>query len=212
MIDTIICGDCYDVLSGFKNKEIDVVITDPPYGINVTTKKHNWIGGGWGPNQLTSTVNRYKPVINDDVTLNLNELLRVSKNQIIFGGQYFDLPTSRGWIVWDKKTKNGWDNDFSDGELMWTSFNKRLKIFRFMYMGCIQEGKRERREHPTQKPVALMRWIVENYTNEGDLVLDPFAGVGSTLIACKQLDRRYIGIEIDNDYCTIAERRLNEVL
>ena len=191
---------------------VDLVITDPPYGVNVIGgSKPFGKRGSIGGSHIVDA-NQYKPITNDDKTLDLSELFRISKNQIIFGGHFFPFPTSRGWIVWDKKTKNGWNDNFGDGELIWTSFDRPLKIFRFLYMGMLQEGKREKRVHPTQKPVALMKWILENYSKESDTILDPFAGSGSTLIACKILGRKYLGVEIDSEYCAIAEKRIAEML
>ena len=202
----IICGDCLEVMKDMPDKSIDLVLTDPPYGINIIggSKPFGSIGGS----KLVE-VNKYSPIVNDDKKIDFTDLFRVSENQIIFGGNYFSFPISKGWIVWDKKTKNDWNDNFSDGELIWTSFEKPLRIFRYLYMGCMQEGKEEKRCHPTQKPVKLMEWIINNYSDENDIILDPFAGSGSTLVACKQLNRRYIGIDISVEYCDIARDRLN---
>ena len=205
-INKIICGDCLEVMKNIPDKSVDLVLTDPPYGINVIggSKSFGSIGGS-----NIVKANKYHPIINDDIKIDFTEIFRISKNQVIFGGNYFDLPISKGWIVWDKKTKNNWDDNFSDGELAWTSFKRPLKIFRYLYMGCLQEGKREKRVHPTQKPLKLIEYIVENYTNETNIILDPFLGSGTTAVACKSLGRRYIGIEISKEYCEIARRRVN---
>ena len=205
-INKIICGDCLEVMKDIPDKSMDLVLTDPPYGINVIggSKSFGSIGGS-----NIVKANKYHPIINDDIKIDFTEIFRISKNQVIFGGNYFDLPISKGWIVWDKKTKNNWDDNFSDGELAWTSFKRPLKIFRYLYMGCLQEGKREKRVHPTQKPLKLIEYIVENYTNETNIILDPFLGSGTTAVACKSLGRRYIGIEISPEYCEIARRRVN---
>jgi len=205
-INKIICGDCLEVMKEIPDKSVDLVLTDPPYGINVIggSKSFGSIGGS-----NIVKANKYHPIINDDIKIDFTEIFRISKNQVIFGGNYFDLPISKGWIVWDKKTKNNWDDNFSDGELAWTSFKRPLKIFRYLYMGCLQEGKREKRVHPTQKPLKLIEYIVENYTNETNIILDPFLGSGTTAVACKSLGRRYIGIEISPEYCEIARRRVN---
>lgn len=216
MIDQIICGDCLEVMAEMSDNAVDLVITDPPYGF-APFKGGSTIGATAPCNAAHAIgeqikVREYKPMVNSDTTLDLGVIFRISKNQIIFGGNYFPLPTSRGWIVWDKKKKNDWNDYYSDGELVWTSFNKPLRIFRFLHTGIIREGKPEPHYHPTQKPVAVMKWIVENYSKETDIILDPFAGSGSTLMACKMLDRRYIGIDIDEEYCAIAEKRLKEML
>ena len=135
------------------------------------------------------------------------EIIRVGKNQVVFGGNYFSeyLPPSRGWLVWDKVVRAKWP----DGELAWTSFDKGLKIFQYSradaYINSIKE-----KQHPTQKPIALMKWILENYTEEGDTIFDPFMGSGTTGVACVQTERNFIGCEIDPDYFKIAERRIHE--
>jgi DNA modification methylase len=206
------------------DKSIDLVLTDPPYGINVIggSKPFGSIGGSkpfgsirgskpFGSIRGSNFVkaNTYRPIVNDDIKVDLSPLFRVAHNQIIFGGNYFNLPISKGWIVWDKKKKNDWDDNFSDGELAWTSFQRPLKIFRWLYMGCMQEGTKEKRVHPTQKPLELMRWIVKNYSKETDTILDPYMGSGSTGLACKELGRNFIGIEISPEYYKIAENRIN---
>jgi len=197
-------GDCFELMKELPDKSVDLVLTDPPYGINVV---NTTIGGS-----NIAKANKYKPIINDDIKLDLSELFRISKNQIIFGGNYFNLPISKGWIVWDKKLRNNWNDNFSDGELVWTSFNKPLRIYRKLYMGCMQSGKREIRIHPTQKPIELIRWIIENYSKPTDLVLDPFLGSGTTAVACIKTNRKFIGIEIDKHYYEIAQKRIDAEL
>ena len=137
------------------------------------------------------------------------ELFRVSINQIVFGGNYFVLPISRGWVVWDKD--NGVDNYFSDCELAWTSFNKILKKFRFKWQGMLQEHmkNKEFRIHPTQKPVALYKWLLKNYAKEGDTILDTHLGSGSSRIACHDMGFDFTGYEIDADYFNAQEKRFN---
>jgi len=198
---TIYNDDCLNVIKQFENKTFDLVITDPPYGINVVDSKGT----------IGESKNKYLPIIGDDKKIDLSFCFNISHNQIIFGGNYFNLPISKGWIVWDKKKKNDWNDDFSDGELIWTSFERPLKIFRWLYMGFVQEGKREKRVHPTQKPVELMTWILKNYSQESDIIIDPFMGSGSTLIAAKKLGRKAIGIELSKHYCEIAVERLNNI-
>jgi site-specific DNA-methyltransferase (adenine-specific) len=203
-LNTIILGDCYEFMKCLPDKCIDVVIADPPYGINVL--KNNRIGG-----LRSGYTNSYKPMINDDVKVDLTELFRVSKHQIIFGGNYFDLPVTKSWVVWDKKLQNDWNDDFSDGELIWTSFSRPLRIHRHLYVGFIQ-SEREIRCHPTQKPIGLMKWLINNYTHIDDVIFDPFMGSGSTCIAAKQLNRKYIGCELDADYFNIASKRLKQII
>ncbi len=131
------------------------------------------------------------------------ELFRVSKNQVIWGGNYFVesiAKDSQGWIVWDKRRSEG--VTFADGELAWTSFNRALRIFRFKWDGMLQENMRvkEQRIHPTQKPVALYEWILKNYAHEGDLILDTHVGSASSLVACERLGFNFIGCEMDEEY------------
>ena len=137
------------------------------------------------------------------------EVGRISKNQVIFGGNYYSdyLPASSCWIVWDKDMIGG---NFADCELAWTSFNTAVRIFKWRWCGMLQEDmtNKELREHPTQKPLALFEWILKNYSKENDIILDPFMGSGVTLEACKLMGRKYIGIEINPDYCKIAKERL----
>jgi len=141
----------------------------------------------------------------------LEEIFRISKNQIIFGGNYYGsvLGDTNCYIVWDKD--NG-DNDFADCELAWTSFKSAVRKFKWRWNGMLQEDMKykEARFHPTQKPVELMKWILGKYSEPTDLILDPFLGSGTTAVAAKQLHRRYIGIEISPKYCEIAKQRLGQ--
>ena len=128
------------------------------------------------------------------------ELLRVSKNQIIWGGNYFTskLYDTQCWIVWDKQRTGG----FADFEIAWTSFNQASRMFRFMWNGMLQGDmkNKENRIHPTQKPVALYQWLISKFANDGDIILDTHVGSGSSLIACHRTQHKYIGFEIDEHY------------
>ena len=203
--------DCLEYMATLPDGCIDLIVTDPPYGINVVKAKT--IGGDkpFGSIRGKGIVkaNKYEPIINDDIKIDFTEIFRVSKNQIIFGANYFLLPISKGWIVWDKKLKNDWNDNFSDGELVWTSFDRPLKIYRYLFMGLMKKDKTEKRVHPTQKPVVLMQWIIENYSNPTDIILDPFAGSGSTLVAAERLGRYWIGCDLSEEYCAIARERIH---
>jgi len=131
-------------------------------------------------------------------------LFKVSKNQIVWGGNYFKLPISRGWIFWDKKYEN--TNNFSAGELAWTSFDMLLK--KVDVTNRIMPHQILDNIHPTQKPVALYRWTLKNYAKAGDLILDTHVGSASSLIACVELGFDYVGFEIDKEYYTMAKSRL----
>ena len=199
-------GDCLEVMKDIPDKSIDVIITDPPYGILGGSKtiggsklyKANEYNCDWDNERISKEI--------------LNEIFRISKNQIIFGYNYISdlLPITNSLIVWDKKEKNDWFDNFSDGEIIWTSYKKPLRIYRFLWMGAIRKGKRTKRVHPTQKPIELMEWIIKNYTNENDTILDCFMGSGSTGVACKHTNRRFIGIELDDNYFEIAKKRIEE--
>ena len=190
----LIQGDSFKVLSIMKDESVSLVITDPPYGINTVQKSDRF-------KELN-----YDLVINDDKTLDLSEVLRVSKNQIIFGGNFFKLPISRGWIVWDKQ--GGKTVDFGDCELIWTSFDKPIRIIRHIWDGFRRDSdKKLKRVHPSQKPTGLIKVLIEKFSNENDVILDPFIGSGSTIFACQDMKRSCIGIEIDPKYCDLIKKR-----
>jgi hypothetical protein len=128
-------------------------------------------------------------------------------NQIIWGGNYFKLGATKGIMVWDKLRG---DTDFADGEMAWTSFNRALRIFRYRWNGfLVDPGSRDVRSHPTQKPLALMKWCLALATGTTS-VLDPFCGSGTTLEAAKALSIPAIGVEIEEHYCEIAAKRLSQ--
>ena len=139
------------------------------------------------------------------------KIISLSFKSIIFGGNYFTdkLPVSTKWLVWDKKGNIRFDNPFSDCELIWTNLDGvTTKKYTVIQQGFI--AKEKERYHPTQKPVTLLKAIIEDYTNESDTIFDPFMGSGTTGVACVQTGRNFIGIEIDPDYFKIAERRIKE--
>lgn len=129
----------------------------------------------------------------------------ISRDQIVWGGNYFAdyLAPSMGWLVWDKGQR---DFSLADGELAWTSFNQAMRIFTYPRPKALQDGK----QHPTQKPLQLMHWAIQQckYWDTAISILDPFLGSGTTLVACKELNRAGIGIEINPKYCEIAKTRL----
>lgn len=133
------------------------------------------------------------------------ELNRVSKNQIIWGGNYFDLPPTRGIVCWDKEQPF---ENFSGWEMAWTSFDSPAKIFHYSNAGFQRKDKDER-IHPTQKPVALYKWLLKNYAKEGDLILDTHVGSASSLIACEQMGFNYVGFELDEEYYKKSKARLD---
>ena len=136
----------------------------------------------------------------------IETLRRVSRWQIIFGGNYFDVPPARCWLVWDKQV-NG---EFADCELAWTNLDKPVRRVTWMWNGMLRKGQEERNVHPTQKPLGVMEWCIGHLPPNTRTILDPFMGSGTTGVACARLDRKFIGIEREPSYFDIACRRIEE--
>ncbi len=189
--------DCMEGMAQFPDKYFDLAIADPPYGIGVN---HNM---GRRKGDKHSDYKKVKWDSNSPPQKYFNELFRVSKNQIIWGANHFisKIPfDSSCWICWDKGFSE--DVSFASFELAWTSFStpaKRLVLF---------PNSAEKRIHPTQKPVALYLWLLNNYAKKGYKILDPNVGSASSLIACHKLGFQYVGFEIDKDYYEAASKRL----
>jgi site-specific DNA-methyltransferase (adenine-specific) len=203
-LNTIYNEDCLETMKRMPDDFIDLIVTDPPYGIKASK----------GTNGFGSAKNRRYEDDWDNATPSqevFDEMIRVSKQQIIFGGNYFadKLPVSKCWLVWDKKGQYKFKNPFADCELIWTSFSGVVKKFTCVSQGFIKDSK-EKTVHPTQKPEKLMRELLETYTDADTLIYDPFMGSGTTAKACTDLGRKYIGSEISKQYCDIAEQRLAE--
>jgi site-specific DNA-methyltransferase (adenine-specific) len=197
--------DCMEGMKRYPNKYFDLAIIDTPYGLNLCMK--NQSGG-----TMLAKKKNYKSF--GDLCAPqkefFDELFRVSKNQIIWGANHFisKIPfDSSCWIVWDKE--NG-ENDFADCELAWTSFKKAVRKFKFKWQGMLQGDmkNKEHRIHPTQKPVALYTWLLNNYAKQGDKILDTHVGSASSLIACHRLGFDYVGFEIDPYYYKLSSERL----
>ena len=203
--------DCMEGMKQFPDKYFELAIVDPPYGIgfgefNRTNKDAQ--GNRYKANKYKN--GKWDDAIPDDDYF--KELKRVSKNQIVWGGNYFPFLWAngcKGFIYWHKGNPVP---NFSDGELAWTSFNKVAKQFDYRYYGNIQGNTNaENKIHPTQKPVALYKWLLTNYAKQGDKILDTHVGSASSLIACHELGFDYIGFEIDEDYYNSAQERLEAV-
>ena len=192
-------ADCMEILKTMPDKSVDCVITDPPYGINrdILQQKNE---GKWGFREYGKS-NWDNPITKEY----FEELFRISKNQIIWGANYYPqfLKPSMCWIFWNKMQPNF---SFSDGEFAYTSFYSKAKIYNYARGSTMQDGK----FHPTQKPVKLIGQIIEDYTNIRDTILDPFMGSGTTGVACAMLNRNFIGIEIDKGYFDIAKKRIED--
>lgn len=201
--------DCMEGMRQFPDGFFDLAIVDPIYG-DVTT-------GGYMMNHCTGVAKpkEYHVGIWSQGKTGkayFDELRRVSVNQIIWGGNYFAdmLPSSQCWLVWDKDKPEGCH--YADCELAWTSFNKAVRMFKYMWNGMLQENmkNKENRIHPTQKPVALYNWILKNYAHKGDKILDTHVGSASSLIACHRAGLEYWGFEIDPVYYKAARERLDK--
>ena len=201
---TIYHGDCLDILPTLDVGSIDLLLTDPPYGISYSPG-----GGGKGLGKKTFTGKDI--VTGDNQPFNPTPLL-VFKRAIMFGANHYAhlLPPSPTWIVWDKREGMS-TNDFADCELIWSNVGGPARLFHHLWSGMMKASEKGvRRVHPTQKPVALMSWLLELYSKPGDMILDPYLGSGTTLVAAKMLGRCGIGIEIEEKYCEIAARRLDQ--
>ena len=209
---SIINADCMDILRELPDKSVDLVLTDPPYGIGADKMLAKKSGRTDGKAKAKCTFFENKGWDKSIPPRSVfDEIFRVSKNQIIFGGNYFAeyLPNSPCWLVWDKL--NG-TTDFADAELAYTGFESPVRIYQFLWNGMLQQNmkKKEKRIHPTQKPVDLFGKILRDYSEDGALILDPFSGSGTTALAARILKRRFICIEKDEEYWRASVERLEE--
>ncbi len=189
--------DCLPFMKQCGDNQFDLAIVDPPYGIGESNQKQRT-----RKKHVNRVVHKAKKWDNEIPRAEyFKELKRVSKNQIIWGANYMvqHLEPSMGWIFWEKKI----GGDFSDGELAYTSFKRALKMYTKWSGG-------NNKIHPTQKPVDLYKWVLENYTNENDLILDTHLGSGSIAIACDELGFDLTACEIDKDYFDGASKRLDD--
>lgn len=209
--------DCMTEMVKFPDNYFDVAIVDPPYYSG--PEKRKFYGRKISPIGVQRIYDKSAGWSVPEREY-FDELFRISKNQIIFGCNYFDYPFGSGRIVWDKC--NG-SSSFSDCELAYTSFHDSVRLFRYMWNGMmqgksiseghIQQGNKklnEKRIHPTQKPVNLYRWLVQKYLKPGQLVLDTHVGSGSSLIAFEEYDLQYVGYEIDKNYYDLSRLRVEE--
>jgi site-specific DNA-methyltransferase (adenine-specific) len=193
-------ADNLEIMRGFADNEFDLAIVDPPYGIDINPN----MGIKKGQKKRHNAIKWDKDIPTQEY---FNELFRVSKNQIIWGGNYFPLPPTRHFIFWDKMNPEGLS--FSDGEMAWTSFNKAIR--KWSRRNAI-DGK----IHPTQKPIELYDWILRNYSEPNAKILDTHLGSGSIAIAVEKANRldkmnlQFIGIEIDKEYFEKALNRIEQ--
>lgn len=198
LLNTITLGDSLQIIKSLPDKCFDLLLTDPPYGHELESSPENIerTGGTWA----AKYGNKIKNWDKAPTPAFWAELFRVSKNQIIWGGNYFSLPPTRCFNVWQKLTI-GESFTMAMCEYAWTSFNTNAKIWKFA-------PQDPQRFHPTQKPVALFMRQLEEYARPGMLVLDPFCGSGTTAIACHRLGLDFVAIERDPDYHAASLARL----
>ncbi len=201
----LILGDCLHVMPTLGR--FDAVVTDPPYGIGAGKNtyfskpkpNHKWKNPKLGDYKYGD----WDSEIPHDA---INFAITLSETAIVWGGNYFDLPPAPFCLVWDKKVSMP---SFSDGEFAWTNIDRSsLRFFRYLWGGYAKQEP-EQRSHPTQKPVALMEWCL-GFLPDAKTILDPFAGSGTTLVACQRMGRHGTGIELDPDYFAIACKRVDE--
>ena len=195
MIDLIL-DDCMNVMSKYEDNHFDLAIVDPPYGLE-RFKKGGSIINKYGDNK--KQWNNIKPTKEY-----FDELFRVSKHQIIWGANNFNLPTSEYFIVWKKG--NALEFSFAMVEQAWTNIKKPAKIFEFYHT-----QSKEKRMHPTQKPVELYKWLLHNYSEKGQKILDTHLGSGSIAVAAHYFGVDLVGVEIDEEYYNKAKDRVNEL-
>ena len=205
LINKIHLGDCMEFMKQIPDKSIDLVLTDPPYGIGVSGS----VGGG----SVRGKVKQCKPCSWDNSIPDSSyfiEMLRVSKNQIVWGGNYFIdyLHSTRCMITWYKRDGLP-ERTFADSELAWTSFDKNSKVYNLRWDGFIRDSNDTKEMHPTQKPTELFKKCLTDFLEKG-IVLDCFSGSGTTALACHDLGLDFICIEKDPDYHAASVKRLEE--
>jgi len=197
-------GDCREILPTLP--KVDAVVTDPPYGIKADSAMAK--ASGFQGGAMLAAKSHYEATDWDAAPVDAALLYMVRESarwQIIFGGNYYDCPAASCWLVWDKEV-NG---HFADCELAWTNLPKAVRRIRHMWNGMIRKGQEERHGHPTQKPIEVMKWCIGHLPN-GETILDPFMGSGTTGVAAVQMHRTFIGIEREPKYFDIACRRIED--
>lgn len=190
----LILGDCREVLPTLG--PVDAVVTDPPYGLGDKLSGAQQ-GSKWG-----KLFGDGAPEWDARVFADIELIRRAGRDAIIWGGNYYDLPPVRGWLLWDKIVR-----EFSSGhaEMAWTTLDQPVRAFNYAHAQLASEGK----EHPTQKPVPLMKWCI-NFLPKARTILDPFMGSGTTGVAAVQMERAFIGVEREPKYFGIACKRIDD--
>jgi DNA modification methylase len=210
----LLCGDSTDsdqVAKLMNGQKANMVFTDPPYGISVV--KNDMVGADFG----IAKKGQYKPIANDEtkdvaeefyqtcISLGMNDF-------ILWGGNYFTnfLPFSDGWLIWNKRAGTDIRNTFADGEMAWCSFHTPIRIYDQLWNGMIREGEKEKRVHPTQKPIRMLGEIIDDHI-KGKIVYDGFLGSGSIMVASHQKQKICFGIEMSPDYCQVIVDRMKKL-
>ena len=204
---TIYHADCRDVVR-VVGGPFDLLLTDPPYGINFDA-------GARRDHPSSVCGRKWGKITGDTETFDPSPLRGRATYEIWWGAHHYAsrLPDSHGWLVWDKRRMGTTNKGYiaSDVDLAWTSWLGHCKVFAYLWDGRLQDGeKNQRRHHPTQKPLDLFRWCIQLPSNPIASVFDPFMGSGTTLRAAKDLGRKAVGIEIEEKYCEIAARRMEQ--
>jgi site-specific DNA-methyltransferase (adenine-specific)/modification methylase len=194
-------GDCREILPMLP--KVDAVVTDPPYGIGEAAGKNRSrsklaVAKNYGHSDWDN-----EPCSSQQIAI----MRECSRWQIIFGGNYFDLPATSCWLVWDKLNGN---NDFADCELAWTNLPKAVRRIQYRWHGMLRQNNEPRGDHPTQKPVGVMKWCITHLPCDCLIICDPFMGSGTTGVSCVQLKRQFIGIECEKKYFDIGVQRIEE--
>ena len=191
-LNQILHADCMDVMQDIPDKYFELAIVDPPYGLDINTSGRLVKEKGLKYKDWDKTI---------PSPLYFKELSRISQNQIIWGGNYFTLPATRGFIIWDKQQPEG--VSFASCEFAWSSFDRSAKTF-------YQRPQGEKQFHPTQKPVQLYKWLLKTYAKQGDKILDTHSGSGSLAVACIDMGFQYLAIEKDKDYYNASIKRIEK--
>lgn len=192
---TITNEDNMALMARYPDNYFELAIVDPPYGINAGKMTM-----GSGKHKFKQGKDWDSEIPKDEY---FNQLFRISKNQIIWGGNYFPLPLNNNWLIWDKLNPN---LSFSEAELAWCSINKNIRIFKRYSAMEDDDGKKQ---HPTQKPVKLYKWLLDKYAKQGDKILDTHLGSGSIAIACHDYGFDLVACELDKEYYEKAMERIN---
>ena len=197
-------GDCLEIMPELE--PVDLVLTDPPYGVNYKgTSKSQSVQNRKTPPAFLAK----KPIVGDDKDFNPKPFLNYN-DVMFFGGNHFSnkLPVSNGWVVWDKLDGTN-PSSFGDFDMIWHKKGTRNSLVRCLWRGICQYGEKGKRLHQNQKPLKVINYLIE--LTKANAILDPFIGSGTTAIACEKLNRRWIGIEISEEYCEIAALRIDRL-